>query len=324
VPYISAEFTIPTTASGARGITRGFDGFMYFAEDVGNKIGKMTTGGAFTEFAIPTAGAKPFGVLGTSDGNIWFTERGASKIGVFATSTQTFTEYPLPTANAGPTYIALGPDGALWFSETAANKLGRIDRNGNISEYPVPTVVAFGFARSAGLAGLVGYSDGGVWVAENNASSIVRFDVTARTFGAPHWVSGVPYVDSAGPTEIVVCPDGQTLCFSEANVGILGQINPTTGVVTLYNIYPPQQYCPGPGIGCDMPYALVRGADSNLYFTDAGLGRVGQISGVSFEARVFAIPSGLGSTPDSMSLGPDAQIYFTEYAANKVGRLTYF
>jgi virginiamycin B lyase len=298
VPHVSAEFTVPTGASAPQGITLGSDGFIYFAETAGNKIGKMTTGGVFTETAVPTANAGPFGVVATPDGNIWYTENSANQIAM-QTSTNT-TEYPLPTPNAGPTYITRGPDGALWFTETNANKLGRIDLTGNITEFPVPTA-------NAGLAGLVGFSDGGIWIVESNASAIVRFDVTAQTFGTPR----PTLTANAAPTQIVVCPDGQTLCFTENNAAKLGQITPA-GVVTEHSLSP-----------ATSAFGLVGGADFNLYFTDRAQNKVGQISGISFAVSEFAIPTAT-SQASFLSLGPDSEIYFTETAANKVARLTYF
>jgi virginiamycin B lyase len=298
VPHVTAEFTVPTAASAPNGIALGADGFIYFAETAGNHITKMTTGGVFTETAVPTANAGPFDLIGMSNKSIWYTESTASKIGV-QTGTKT-VEYPLPTANAGPTYIARGPDGALWFSETTANKLGRIDSNGNITEYPVPTA-------NAGLAGLAGFSDGGVWIAESNASAIVRFDVAAHTFGTPH----PTLTANAAPTQIVTCPDGQTLCFTENNAAKLGQITPA-GVVTEHSLAP-----------ATSAFGLVGGADFNLYFTDRAQNKVGQISGVSFGVSEFAIPTASAQAA-FMSLGPDLQIYFTETGTNKVARLTYF
>jgi virginiamycin B lyase len=298
VPNVSAEFSVPTAASAPQGITLGSDGFIYFVETAGNKIVKMTTGGIFTEMSVPTINAGPFGVTGLPDGSIWYTENTASQIAMLSGTTS--TEFPLPTANAGPTYIVRGPDGALWFSETNANKLGRIDVSGNVTEFPVPTA-------NAGLAGLVGYSDGGIWIAESNASAIVRFDVTAKTFSAPH----PTLTANAAPTQIVVCPDGQTLCFTENNAAKLGQITPA-GVVTEHSLAPAAS-----------AFGLINGADFNLYFTDRAQNKIGQISGISFGVTEFPIPTA-ASQASFLSLGPDAEIYFTETAANKVGRLTYF
>ena len=309
VPSVASEFAVPTANSAPTGIALATDGFLYVAENAGNKIAKMTTGGAFTEFAVPTAGAGPFGVYGTADGNVWFTEKNASQIGVLTTA-QSFVEYPLPFANEGPTYITLGPDGALYFSETSVNKLGRIDLNGNITEFGVPVVlplVCSPVCANAGMAGLAGFSDGSVWIALTNTSQLARFDTRTRTFGT---LISTPTANS-GPTQIVVCPNGQSLCFTENNVAKLGQITPA-GVITEHSLSP-----------ATSANALVNGADFNIYFTDPAQNKFGQVSGISFGVKEFPITTA-GAQPSFMSLGGDGQIYFTETAVNKVARLTYF
>ena len=40
----------------------------------GNKIGRITTAGAFTEYPIPTASSNPEGITAGPDGALWFTE----------------------------------------------------------------------------------------------------------------------------------------------------------------------------------------------------------------------------------------------------------
>jgi len=69
--------------SGRRSIR--LDGNVWFTEQIGNKIGRITTGGTFTEFPVPTAACQPQGVASGPDGNIWFTEQTGSKIGRITT-----------------------------------------------------------------------------------------------------------------------------------------------------------------------------------------------------------------------------------------------
>ena len=75
------EFPIPTAASQPWWITAGPDGNLWFTEQNGNKIGRITPGGTITEFTIPTAGSRPYDIATGPDGNLWFTENGGSKIG---------------------------------------------------------------------------------------------------------------------------------------------------------------------------------------------------------------------------------------------------
>jgi virginiamycin B lyase len=87
-PASAAAGTItefPTANSGPFGITAGPDGNLWFADPGGNKIGRITTGGAITEFRIHTQSSFPVGITTGPDGNLWFTEENASKIGRITT-----------------------------------------------------------------------------------------------------------------------------------------------------------------------------------------------------------------------------------------------
>src|SRR5437667_256048 len=111
-----SEYPVPTTNSQPEYITSGPDGNLWFTENLGNKIGRITTGGVITEYAIPTGGSYPEGIAAGPDGNLWFTENGRNKIGRITTG-GAITEYPVPTAFSGPVGIAAGPDGRVWFAE---------------------------------------------------------------------------------------------------------------------------------------------------------------------------------------------------------------
>ena len=119
------EYPIPPTPGSPAGIAAGSDGALWFTEYEGDKIGRITTGGAISEYPIPTAPSAPYGIAAGPDGALWFTEQVAGRIGRITTS-GAISEYPIPTAASMPVGIAAGPDGALWFTETLGNKIGRI------------------------------------------------------------------------------------------------------------------------------------------------------------------------------------------------------
>ena len=54
---------------------------MWFVEDNGSKIGRISPNGVITEYVIPTPNSVPFSIVSGSDGAIWFTEQGGNKIG---------------------------------------------------------------------------------------------------------------------------------------------------------------------------------------------------------------------------------------------------
>jgi len=79
-----SEFPIPTTDSGAVGITGGTDGGAWFTENHSGRIGHVSAGGAITEYGIPTSdstAATPVNIVADKNGNLWFTNSSANSIG---------------------------------------------------------------------------------------------------------------------------------------------------------------------------------------------------------------------------------------------------
>src|SRR6266571_1823598 len=68
------EYPTPTTPSEPTGVTSGPDGNLWFTEFYGNKIGRITIGGAISEYSIPTTDSHPQDIASGPDGNLWFTE----------------------------------------------------------------------------------------------------------------------------------------------------------------------------------------------------------------------------------------------------------
>jgi streptogramin lyase len=74
------EYPIGSSASNILDITAGPDGALWFTENFGDKIGRMTVNGSFTEYSL-APGAGPIGITVGWDRAIWFTEGNAGKIG---------------------------------------------------------------------------------------------------------------------------------------------------------------------------------------------------------------------------------------------------
>lgn len=74
-------FPRPNPGGGADGITRGPDGNMWYADQVG-LIGRITPKGKITEFPVPGGADKvPFNIAKGPDGNVWFTELIGNAVG---------------------------------------------------------------------------------------------------------------------------------------------------------------------------------------------------------------------------------------------------
>ena len=74
------------------------DGNLWFTENLGNKIGRITTGARSRSF--PSRRRRRLsGITAGPDGNLWFTEADGNKIGRITTA-GVITEFPVPTTTA--------------------------------------------------------------------------------------------------------------------------------------------------------------------------------------------------------------------------------
>jgi hypothetical protein len=67
-------------------LTTGTDKALWFTENRGDKIGRITTAGSIREFGIPTPNAGPITITTGPDGALWFTEESGNKIGRITTA----------------------------------------------------------------------------------------------------------------------------------------------------------------------------------------------------------------------------------------------
>lgn len=78
---VTSEYPTPESGSEPTFLANGPDSAVWFSETTGNRIARITTGGAFTEYSVPSTNAYPFAIVRGPDGAIWFTEELANKIG---------------------------------------------------------------------------------------------------------------------------------------------------------------------------------------------------------------------------------------------------
>ena len=323
------EFAVPTASSAPIAITAGPDGNLWFTEEAGNKIGRISPSGAISEFPL-AVGAMPGGIVAGPDGNLWFTERGANKIGRIS-PTGDLVEFSIPTAACNPLRIARGGDGNLWFTEEQANKIGRIAPDGSITEFSrtnpgsQPTGIAAG-------------PDGNVWFTVLSPACIGLPIGCAPT--EPPWIGRItptgtitefPLTWGSRPFGIAAGPDGN-LWFTESGAGFIGRITPS-GTVTEFAIPRRSNIFPG------LPGEIAVGPDGNLWFTYLGdTNTIGRVS-ITGSITVFPGPSPYntpcylttdmdGSTlyvispcAQGLAIGADGNLWFTEPHDNNVAVL---
>ncbi|MBV8490010.1 MAG: hypothetical protein JO199_05705 [Candidatus Eremiobacteraeota bacterium] len=161
------EYAIPTSGSGAYGISSGPNGLMFFTEYYGNKIGWVPQGGGTVKDKPLSNTPGPLGITSIGS-NVWFTDNVYNAIGVLTASTTGY--FPTKTQTSAPNVIAAGPDGALWFTEGNVGKIGRITNSPTsptMTEYKIPTA-------NSGPFGIATGPDGSIWFTESYTGKIGR------------------------------------------------------------------------------------------------------------------------------------------------------
>jgi streptogramin lyase len=285
------EFTLPTTIAVPDGITTGPDGNLWFPEQTGNKIDKITPAGVVTEYSVPTANSTPYWITAGPDSNLWFTEIDGDNIGRI-TPAGVITEYSVPTAGSSPEEITAGPDGNLWFTEQTGNKVGKITPAGVITEFAIPTA-------NSDPEGIIVGPDGNLWFTECNTSKVGKI-----TLAGVITEYTIPTANS-DPDGITAGLDGN-LWFTEFNGNNVGRITPA-GVFTEY---------PLPHTG-SAPFGITVGPDRNPWFAEHRGNRIGRITPAGAFTE-YPVPTVVGQ-PFAITTGPDGALWFT--TLHKIGRL---
>ena len=286
------EYLVPTANSLPLQIAAGSDGALWFTEEDGNKIGRITTSGVMTEYRVPTRNSGPFGITAGPDGALWFVENNSYQIGRITTA-GAITEYPIPTPDANGGDIAAGPDGALWFNEWDANNIGRVTTAGLFTEYPVPT-------PDCGVGVPTPGPDGAVWFMEYLANNVARVTTTGAFTEYPIPTPG------SGSGQITLGPDG-ALWFPEQNANKIGRVT-TAGAITEYLVPTPNS----------QPVWVTDGSDGALWFTEYGGNNIGRVTTAGLFTE-YPVPTP-GAALYGIVQGPDGALWFTEPSANRIGQ----
>ena len=299
-------------SAGPGGITAGPDDNVWFVENVGSRIARITPSGVVTEFSIGAPGVvAPVSITMGADGNLWFTEFAANRIGritplgVVSEFSSGITVGSGPLGIAGLYGIATGADGNVWFTEGYEPRIGRITPSGAITEFSTGITTPTG-AIAAG-------PDGNLWFTEagDNIGRITPLGVVTE------FVAGI--TPGSGPAQIAAGPDGN-VWFTEVAGNRIGRITPT-GVVTEFGTG--ITVGPRPGdvtAGPSGPTGISAGPDGNLWFLEGANNRIGRITPLGIIAEFTN-----GVTDDAdlgfIATGPDGNVWFTEALGNRVGRI---
>ena len=250
------------------GIAAGADGALWFTNEEGHSIGRISVQGTLGEYTDPRIAA-PSAIASGPDGALWFLNGGGSFGRI--TTAGVVTTYTTD-AIASTVGLAAGPDGAMWFT-TGAKSVGRLAMDGTVTTFVDP-------ARMRGTYGIVAGPDGALWFTNYLGGSIGRISVDGVV---------TEYSDPRirFPLGITAGPDG-ALWFADDS-GSIGRIT-TTGAVSTF----------GDSSTVGHPFAITVGPDRALWVTERG-GSIVRITTSGAISRYadpsVQVPVGIASGP---------------------------
>jgi virginiamycin B lyase len=306
-------FAVPTAGAGLSNIVAGPDGALWFNEQNGFAVGRITTAGVVTEFPVPRASYSANGdgptTIVSSGGNLWTLANVGSTIDMISTAGTVTQRY----ANLNQSATNLAPDsaGGVWATSLAgagggsvSGGLFRVDppagavRNYRNPEFtgqfqPVPIV--------AGPNGTAWFADGGTGITEvNNAGKITRIPIKGS---GSMLVTSIAF-DRKGDlwfTEYV--PGGG---FVASTKGAIGEIPAGSQTATLTRLP-----------GNETPGAMILGTDGGIWFTySRGIGRLATQTGALQLVKLSPVYH-----PASIAFGSDRNLWFVDPQAGDIGQL---
>jgi virginiamycin B lyase len=131
---------------------------VWFTGKATGTVGRIASDGTLATWQLPTISSLPIYIRpgpdpakGGTRETMWVTELTGNRIAAVSVEAAApgaarsrlpradIREFVIPTPNSRPIAVELGPDGRMWFSEEAGGKVGRIEADGSVSEFLLPT-----------------------------------------------------------------------------------------------------------------------------------------------------------------------------------------
>lgn len=219
-------------------------------------------------------------------------------------SAQTVTEVPVNAPHAYLQEIAEGGNNNMIFTIDSAasfHAIGMIDRQNNITTYPVVEQSEIEQLRGAFLGGLSMGPGGSIFSVERSANLVLEITRGGATIKRP-----LPTPASA-PVFIAAGPDA-TMWITQRDANKIARLK--NGQIVEFSIPTPNS----------KPAHIVRGPNGKMYFTQYATNKIGMID-MAGNITEFTVPTP-NSNPYDITLGGDGNLWFTEYATGKIGKMT--
>jgi virginiamycin B lyase len=283
------------------------------------------------------------GLVADLHGNVWYTVW-PDVVGRINAATGHRTVFHTPTPNSSPDDIVVGPDGALWFVEQSVQRIGRIDGDGDITEFSTGDL--WPFRLTVGSDGALWFIANHSWANDHPLGQLGRLTVNGEfTY----------YALGSELQSIATGPDGY-LWISDIPMdhppyaASIYRVRNDATIVSTYVIPPPNadevgviwDVTPGPDDAMWFTYGLsssgsigrmTTSGDYELFDNDglwptflAWVGdelwfngrNVDKIGKRSLTGHLTTMPA---DSPDKIAAGPDGNVWFVEgFPTNAIAR----
>ncbi|MCA9117098.1 MAG: hypothetical protein KDA79_18630 [Planctomycetaceae bacterium] len=289
-------------------------------------IARVSLDGTAEFFAMPP-GSRPHGIQFDASGQLWVSLEFHGLVARIDSSGKIVQQIDIRMNVAGakqpinpfPHGLGLDADGrTLCFTGKKTSTIGRINPDGSVEHFELPTIGAVPIYLATGW-------DGNIWCTELVGNRIARITPQGQVteFDIP--------TPNSRPIAVVAGPDGRSMWFSEEAGNKVGRID-ADDCLTEFAIPMTQKNAILAGMAFDSEghlwthsyvnrnSPLPAGADY-IIRVDRSIQQAedGDLSGIP--VTYFRVPSA-GTVMHRILAGPDGNIWFTELGLDKLGRLT--
>jgi virginiamycin B lyase len=203
-----------------------------------------------------------------------------------------YVEYDMPGPSRMPFSAAPDKNGMMWIPNFGpANKLTRLDpKTGEMQDFTVPHV------GTASLHSAVPAADGSVWITEQIANKVGRWDPKTQKI--------TEYQDGTTGSKHTVRLDTAGRVWASGNP--LTMFDPETEKFTRF-----------PEV--DFAYDVKPDKNGDVWFTNPLQNKIGKVDGKTMKLVQWTSPTA-DSFPRRMEIASDGMIWFGEFRGGKMGR----
>lgn len=308
------DFPVPTPDSELTDIATGKDGSLWFSEQKGYKVGRITTSGQITEWTIPREDAEdtdfgPEELTVAADGRVWVLSDAHASAFVIDPSVPNVPvgRYAVNGDELGGRRgkdIAAAPDGTVWITDSLGDGVLRIAPDGRGAD-------TRGGAPDCSFDGIIAPGpDGKMWCADNeegDALKRIELDGVNNT--------SLPIAKGFAVSSLSAGPGGR-MWFGRNSAGSFA-FKPGDGAVGFVGPDGTAKEFPlGDRVA---PTSLAAGPDGAMWFGSAGFDQV--VGRVTPDGKVTLKDLG-ARRADKVAFGGDGALWFIDENANRLTRLT--